>query len=237
MANKLVLQLRSLIITSSQVVVPAIAGMTEVGALNIKNAYKQLFEVMSMSSIILITYISAFAVYISIVWIGRPENDFIIALLLVCAGWFFNIISAPAFFVNLATGHLKWNLVSQLGIGVLNCIFCFVLGITFGEFFIIAGSSLALIVSGSILIYFFNKQYDVKPRELFDKHFLIIIAASVGIILAVNYGYYYFYRSVHLYVLAGCSFIASTSILFVLFHNHPAKEKYIGMGKSMLKRT
>jgi O-antigen/teichoic acid export membrane protein len=237
MANKLVLQLRSLIITSSQVMVPAIAGLTELGTLNVKKVYKQMFEVMSLSSIILITYISAFATYISIIWIGRPEKDFVISLSLICAGWFFNIISAPAFFINLATGKLKWNLISQLSIGILNCIFCFFLGIAFGKFYIIAGSALALIISALMLIYFFNKDYNIKVGELFDRYFVTILIASLVIILGTNYIFYHVNGLVPVYILFACSFLAATVIMFILFLNHPIKDKYIEMGKSILKRN
>jgi O-antigen/teichoic acid export membrane protein len=237
MANKLVMQLRGLIITSSQVVVPAIAGLSEIGTINISKVYKQLFEVIMVSSLILTTYIAAFAIYISIIWIGRVEINFIIPLCLMCAGWFVNILSAPAFFINLATGQLKWNVISQVSIVLLNCVLGFVLGVTLGKFYIIAGLAIALIFSALILIYYFNKNYDVRSHDLFDRHFFFSIIISSAVVAAINIGYYWLHKLIPLSQLFGCSFLFATALLFLLFYNHPIKEKYIDRGKSILKRN
>lgn len=236
MANKLVLQLRGLIITTSQVMVPAIAGLAELGTANIKKIYKEMFEVISFSSIILITYILAFSKYISIIWIGKIQEDFIITISLVCVGWLFNLFSGPAFLINLATGRLKWNLISQFAIALFNCIFCYLFGLFFGKYYIIMGTSLSLIISALILIYFFNRHYKVGFFELFNKYSIMFTVGSIIIILGNNYFYSYARDTLPMYALLGVSFILVTLLLLLFFINHPIKAKLFSIVKAYANR-
>ncbi len=231
MANKLVIQLRSLIITSSQVMVPAIAGLTEIGAANIKKIYKEMFEVISFSSIILITYILAFSKYISIIWIGKIQQSFVITISLVSVGWLFNLFSGPAFLVNLATGRLKWNLISQFAMGIFNCIFCYLLGTYFGKYYVILGASLSLILSAIVLIYFFNKHYKVGFFELFNKYSIMLIIGSILIIIGNNYLFNWAKDILSMHALLGISFILVTLFLFLFFIIHPIKTKVFNIVK------
>jgi O-antigen/teichoic acid export membrane protein len=231
MANKLVLQLRNLIITTSQVLVPAIAGLVEVGTANIKKTYKGMFEVISFSSIILTTYILAFSKFISIIWIGKIQPDFVIAISLVSIGWLFNLFSGPAFLINLATGRLRWNLVSQLAIGVFNCIFCYLFGVFFNKYYIILGASLSLTLSALLLIYFFNRHYKITFAELLSKYLIRLIITSVIVIIANNY---LFSRAVNIlpvYPFFGVGFILISLLFYLLLRTHPLKLKILGMAK------
>ncbi len=236
MANKLVLQLRNLIITTSQVMVPAIAGLAEVGTANIKKTYREMFDVISFSSIILTTYILAFSKYISIIWIGKIQSDFIIALCLVSIGWLFNLFSGPAFLINLATGRLRWNLVSQLAIGVFNCIFCYLFGVFFNKYYIIMGASLSLTLSALLLIYFFNKHYKVTLSELFNKYSVRLIIASIILVVANNYLYNWANSRLSTYSVLTMSFILISLFFYLLFRAHPLKVKIFGLAKVYANR-
>jgi O-antigen/teichoic acid export membrane protein len=217
MANRLIIQLRSLIVNTMQVIVPAIANIHAKGAVNIKKLYLKWFPFLFLGSLILITYLISLANYISIVWIGRLEESFIVILIIIAFGWFFNIISALAYFIDLGTGDLKWNVVSQVVMTSSNVILCYLFGKIWGGYYIVIGTMFSLIISSIILLIAFNKQFNIQLKELFYPKIWIIIGISLFSI-AASYLFYFFANPIISFpLLLAFNFLILTGIMIFNF--------------------
>ena len=193
MANKLITQMRAMIVSTMQVIVPAISNAHEKGFTNIKQLFLKWFPYLFFVTIILITYIIGLADYISVIWIGKVEHIFSYILVCISAGWFFNIISAYPYFINMGTGILKWNVISLLTLATFNVICCYVFGRFLGGYYVVFGPAFALIAAAVVLFWGFCRQNEIKIKELFSRNNLIIfLVAFTGIIVS-----YFFFRIAH----------------------------------------
>lgn len=191
MAGKLVSQLRSLIVSSLQVIVPAIANVSAKGFSDIKDLYLKWFPNLFSATLILITSIVAMANYIAVIWVGRREETFIIILILLSIGWFFNIISSFAYFIDLGTGDLKWNVRAHVIQSSANLILGYLFGRLIGGVYVVLAPATALIIGTFILLIPFNKHYQLKFKELFGREMLLLSLIATVCIIG-SYALYYF---------------------------------------------
>lgn len=195
MANKLVSQLRALIVSSLQVIVPAIANVSAKGFADIKSLYLKWFPYLFLASLIMITGIISMANYISVVWIGKLERTFVVILILLSIGWFFNIISSFAYFIDLGIGDLKRNVMAHVIQSVANLALGYLIGRLMGGYYVVLAPALALIIGTFMLLVPFNKQYQIKFKELLDRRMLLFCFISAASI-AGSYALYYLGRGV-----------------------------------------
>jgi O-antigen/teichoic acid export membrane protein len=178
MAGKFVLQVRALIVSSLNAIVPAVASVYAKGFANIKELYLKWFPYLFLVTLVLITGIISFANYISVIWIGKLSIAFVFILIIYSFGTFFNIITTYAYFIDLGTGDLKWNVISHIVATVANIILCFLFGKMYGGFNVVMAPALATIIGTFILLIPFNKQYDIKFKELFNHRTRSFLLAS-----------------------------------------------------------
>ena len=132
MASRMVQQFRALVVSANQVLFPAIADLNERDPEKVASVYRTSYQLLFYFSLPLYSLIIVSLPIISAVWIGHYEKIFFSFGVLLTIGWFLNTLSAPAYFVNLGTGDLGWNVGGHVVIGVLNAIFGLLLGIYFG---------------------------------------------------------------------------------------------------------
>jgi O-antigen/teichoic acid export membrane protein len=128
MANKMIQQFRALIVSVNQVLVPFIAGLHENNPAVIRSVYLFSYNLFFYLALPLYTLIIINIPFISAIWIGHYEKVFVVFGTLLSIGCFFNTLCAPAYFENLGTGALRWNVITQILIGVLNVGLAFILG-------------------------------------------------------------------------------------------------------------
>lgn len=154
MASKLVLQMRAVIVESNRTVVPLVARLTEgSNYLELRRTYEMSFRLLLVVSATSYAIIVLCGPMISLFWIGRIEETFVAFLIFISVGWFLNTLAGPAYFHNLGTGYLKWNVISHVLIGVLNLS----LGIPAGMLWGSSGVVIAFVISlaiGSMVIIF-----------------------------------------------------------------------------------
>ncbi len=178
MANKLALQVRSIIVESNRIIVPMLAGKKN----NSNNFYdrKELvlksFRLVSFSSICLFGLMLVASPIISLLWLGEINDLFLLFLFIVSMGWAFNTLTGPVYFLNLATGSLAQNLMSHC----ITCLSGIILSNLMGYFFkawgVILAASFSLMAGGLyLLVWYFLSLERIKLYDIIPTNFFIVL--------------------------------------------------------------
>ena len=169
MANKLVQLFRSLIVNANQVLVPSFAGLKELEPQKISQVYLMSHRTVFFLTIIGFCLLAVSAPLISYLWIGSLESVFIVALILLNAGYLINTLAVPAYFSSLGTGDMKGNVVSHLMMTVTNIGLILLIGKSWQGAGVIVAWALSLSVGGSILNIMYFKSNSISLREIIPK--------------------------------------------------------------------
>ncbi|UCF19436.1 MAG: oligosaccharide flippase family protein, partial [Gemmatimonadota bacterium] len=150
MASRLVMQVRDIIVTANQALVPTIADLVERAPDYVRRVYSNSYQVAFVVALPVFTLLTTLLPPISEVWIGRYEPQFVAFASLLAAGWFLNTLTNPAYFTYLGEGRLRWVTTSHVLIAVANAALGWVLGTTIGGIGVAIGWTLAL-VAGSLV--------------------------------------------------------------------------------------
>jgi len=149
MAQRLVLQVRQLIAMPNQALVPGFAHLKECEPEKIEPLYHKAMALTVATGLPLLAGVAVASPVISAIWIGHVDHLFVLFTLLLAAGWFANLLAAPAYLLGVALGYLRWNfigtMVTTVGAALLSCIFGF-LGGKFG----VAVPAMAMLGVGSV---------------------------------------------------------------------------------------
>ncbi|UCE07546.1 MAG: hypothetical protein JSW07_05795, partial [bacterium] len=107
------------------------------------------------------------------------ERVFVLFTTLISIGWFLNTLSSPAYFVNLGTGELCWNLMGHIAIALLNAGLGFLLGTFFGGIGVVAAWLFSLTLGSSIIFLSYHIRHKIGLIELVPKSSRMNIAACI----------------------------------------------------------
>jgi len=155
MAQRLVLQVRQLVVMPNQTLVPGFAHLNECEPKKIEPLYHRAMALSIVFGLPLLASVAVTSPLICAVWVGHLESLFVIFTILLSVGWFANLLAAPAYLLGVALGRLKGNLygtiVTTVGAGLLSFFF----GHFFGKFGV-AVSAMAMLGAGSLLTMAMN---------------------------------------------------------------------------------
>lgn len=180
MANRLVTQIRALVVSANQVVVPHFANINETAQQDIPAVYRKTYNLMLFITLPMFTVLFVGMPFISVAWIGYYEPMFVLAGALLSGGWFINSLNAPAYFLHLGTGEMKWNLISHIVIGILNVVLGYSLGTFIGGFGPVIGWVVALAVGSCFILVPYHKQIGVRIRDLVPRESTPLAFAAAG---------------------------------------------------------
>ena len=166
MASRLVQQMRSIIVSANQVLVPAFAHLKELEPAKIRALYLKSYQLLFFISVQVFSALIIGAPLISELWIGRNEATFVASMIILSTGWFFNTLCVPAYYAGLGTGELRWNVVSHAAMALLNVGLGLVLGQWGGGLGVIAGWAFALAMGGIVLCVSFHRINLLCIKEL-----------------------------------------------------------------------
>lgn len=105
-----VLQVRALLIAPSQNLTPIFTHQLQTdGAVG--DAYDRAFVLLAAGGTVAMAALALGAPVISLIWLHRIEPLFVALSFVVAAGWWFNIISVPGYYLGVASGRLRWNML------------------------------------------------------------------------------------------------------------------------------
>ncbi|MBC7489530.1 MAG: oligosaccharide flippase family protein [Glaciimonas sp.] len=155
MGQRLVLQVRQLIVMPIQTIVPSISHHIETNPEQVNELYQKAVSLTVIFGFPLLLGVAVISPLISYLWLGRIDNMFVVLTVISCIGWSFNTLAAPAYLLGIGVGQVKWNAYGAIlttgGTGILGFIF----GTFFGEYGVPVATSL-MIACGSILTLIMN---------------------------------------------------------------------------------
>ncbi|HZW50596.1 MAG TPA: hypothetical protein VFF05_01935, partial [Rudaea sp.] len=122
---------------------------------------------------------------VSVMWLGRYQPLFVEFVALLAAGWLVNVLSNPAYVVDLGTGALRWVSRGCLLTAALNAGLGFAAGKMFGGPAIVLAAVVSLISGYAVILGAYHVQNRVPFRELIPPASAGILAASGGVALLI----------------------------------------------------
>jgi len=228
MANKMVLQFRSLLLSVNQVLVPEIANLQERLPEKIKSVYIASYRLFFYLSVPLFSLLIVSTPAISDLWIGGVKQYFVIFATLLLIGRFFNTLEGPAYFVNLGSGRIAWNVISHLIKTGLNLGLGAFLGLLFGGTGVVVGWVMSLIIGSCIIFFSYHIKNKISLMELLPKASRLILIMCLVIVTAsflIQNGLNQLYN---LSLLNYIIIIFFSIIIFILLWLHPMRRCLIG---------
>ena len=225
MASRMVMQFRSLLVSANQVIVPQIANLQENEPQKINSAYLKSYKIIFFLSLPLYVSVAAMSPLISEIWIGHYENIFVGCTLLLATGFWFNSLTAPAYFINLGTGILFFNTISNVIIGILNGVLGYSLGIIFGGWGVVIGYNIALVIGGSLISFGYHHDQQIPLKKLFPIGCRLFFVICLFGLLISWVTFYNLDNMVTPFVTAGLSFIACSMPVSIAFWIHPLRKQ------------
>ncbi|ASK30366.1 hypothetical protein CEY12_09675 [Chryseobacterium sp. T16E-39] len=186
MATKAVNQFRALLTNANQVVVPVVAEKAKIGGSSfLQNFYIKMNRILFLFNLPLSTILFIATPFISLLWLGDYNNDFIFSMLVLVASTFVNVMCGPAYFSSMGEGRLNVLVIVHIGMAVINIVLGMILGRYAGGYGIIIAWGIALSVGSVVVIVNYNKSLKIRFLEVFQKEEIKLFFLSI-LIIAIN---------------------------------------------------
>lgn len=188
MANRLVIQMRGLLVSANQVFIPVFASMDERATWEQKHTlFQKVFSLNLLSTILWAVIMAATLIPISHIWIGNFEINFLVSGLCLIVAYSFNIMSSPAYFANMGSGKLNDNVIGNVLICLVNILLGHLLGYLFGRYGVLVAWSLALTLGSLYIIMVYNRKHNFSFNNLFGRLEIWMLALGILATLIVNF--------------------------------------------------
>lgn len=238
MARGMIYQLRTLFVAAAQVLLPTIADLQEKNPENIQKVYKDSYRLVLYFAIPFFSLIIALTPIISQLWIGKYENVFVRFSTWLAVGWFISTLMAPASFVILGIGKLRWYTIGNVTIGVLNLGLGLLLGNIYGGTAVVAAWVFSLSLGSLIapISYHYSYKIPIPMIELLPKESTGIGLASIaGLSICLVL---YYQLELTLLAMAAILVLIFFSIVVIPFLLHPMSKRLMGWIKyELLKKS
>ncbi|WP_159479127.1 lipopolysaccharide biosynthesis protein [Chryseobacterium sp. 18068] len=184
MATKAVNQFRALLTNANQVVVPVIAEKAKSGDSSfLQDFYVKMNRILLLLTLPLSTILIIATPFISLIWLGTFNDDFIFSMLVLAVMTLINIMCGPAYYSSLGEGRLNVLVIVHVGMAIANIIFGLLLGELMGGYGIILAWGIALSLGSCIVIFTYNKLLKINIFDIFKKEEFKLFIVSLVIIL------------------------------------------------------
>ncbi|MDQ8140986.1 oligosaccharide flippase family protein [Chryseobacterium sp. CFS15] len=224
MATKAVNQFRALLTNANQVVIPIIAEKTKSGEASfLQSFYVKMNHILILISLPLSTILIIVAPYISLIWIGDFNDDFIFSIFVLTVMTFINIMCGPAYFSSLGEGRLNILVMVHVGMAIVNLGLGIVLGELIGGYGIILAWGIALSLGSLILIINYNRSIDIKFADIFKRSEISLFIVSL-IIVVLNIISYQLLSSENIILRIGIVLLSLLLFLPIIIKNDNVKQ-------------
>jgi O-antigen/teichoic acid export membrane protein len=233
LASRLVMQIRNILSTANQALVPIFASLHETDVSKVGIYFRNSFLYVFVLSTFLFFSILAFSPLLSTWWLGGINYVFIVFLTLITISWYINSIAMPAYFANLGSGQMKWNTISHVGMGLSNLILSFIIAFFFKAIFISIGWFLALSGFSFLIIISYIRENKISLNTIMPWENWSYLAFNVGLSFMTAVMFLKYFNG-NIFSLIAIIAIYFGIQLYILLNNSLGKEvkgrllKYIG---------
>ena len=228
MANRMLLQLRSVLVSANQVLVPAIAHLQERSPDSIKNIYKDNYRLMLYIALPFYSIITIGTPLISEIWIGHYESTFVIFSVLLSVSLFINTLSVPAYFSYLGIGKLKWNTLGHAITAIMNPILGFIVGYNFGGMGVVIAWIVSSIAGSLMITGSYHYSYKISLKQLFPKESTGVATACLVAVFSTFLIHHSINHSINDVLISGAVLLIFSMIIFVPLWIHPMRKCLMG---------
>jgi O-antigen/teichoic acid export membrane protein len=180
MAARCVITLRELVVQANQVLVPTVSRLQEREPASIPAVYRESYRLVFFLAVPSFAFLITLSPVISRVWIGRYEPSFVEFVAILSAGWLVNVLSNPAYVVDLGTGALGWVSIGCVATVVLNAILGSIAG-RYGGGMAVAGASTCSLAFGYCVIVAAYHLHNHAPfAQLLPRESATIVVTSIA---------------------------------------------------------
>jgi O-antigen/teichoic acid export membrane protein len=179
LAVRCVFTLREGIVQANQVLVPMISGLHEREPKLIPAVYKESYRLVFFLAVPAFASVAVLSPLISRIWIGRYEPLFVEFVAILAAGWLVNVLSNPAYTVDLGTGALRWVSIGCIAAALLNAGLGFLAGLHFGAIGVVAATAVSQAMGYIVVLVAYHLENRVAFRQLLPSESRGILFASL----------------------------------------------------------
>lgn len=161
MANRLVMQVRNIIVNANQALVPMLSKAHTENE-DLKSSYMTTLKVLFVVSLCFYSFTGIFTSFISEIWIGHYNQDFVYFTYILLISHGINTLAGAAYFTNIGTGNVKYNTISHLIMAIVNVTLGILLGYFYKDYGVITAYGLSLICGTIWLIINFYFRVLIK---------------------------------------------------------------------------
>lgn len=155
MANRLVMQIRNIIVNANQALVPMLSKAHTQNE-SLKNTYILTLKVLFVVSFCVYTITGFLTSFISEIWIGSYNQEFVYFTYILIVSLGINICAGAAFFTNMGTGNVKYNTMAQSIIAISNVLFAVLLGYFYTDYGVVLAYGASIILGSLWLMINFS---------------------------------------------------------------------------------
>lgn len=171
MANRIVTRFYFIAIAPLGALTPHVATGSVSGTdqtVEIGKIYRESFSMLLYLQLPYYACLAAGMGLILTLWKGQFDHLFLAVALLQLPGAFAKSLSVPAYMINIGTGHLRWNILSQFA----TCLTGLILGLGLGELWggtgVLIAATIALGGAAQISLVALHLENRIRLRELFS---------------------------------------------------------------------
>lgn len=194
MANRIVVQLRAVIVAAYGALVPHIAARTgrgEMAPAEIRAIYREACDLLLF---IALPYFAAIAAALPLaltLWKGRFDPVFLAVAMVQFGAWLANVMTTPAYLLFVALGRLRWNIAGHVVIGAITLVLGVILGSVAGGSGVLAAGAAGLIAGSMVVLIAFHREYHQSFGEFFQLRrlplaALLLLSAACTVAIAVR---------------------------------------------------
>lgn len=228
MAARAVITLREVIVQANQVLVPTISRLKERDPASIPAVYRESYRLVFVLAFPAFALLTALSPLISRIWIGRYEAAFVEFVAILSAGWLVNVLSNPAYIVDLGTGALRWVSVGCVVTAILNALLGSLAGHFSGGIAVAGACAFSLACGYCIIVTAYHLQNHAPFIQLFPRESLAIVITSVaGAIIFLPFFRGFQADSLSSVAATIAIAVALTTIVLIPMWTHPMRKRVL----------
>ncbi|MCG2618073.1 oligosaccharide flippase family protein [Terrimonas sp. NA20] len=181
MANRLISQIRGLIVSANQVMIPVVAEAAVNGREKIRNIYVKTFRLILFIEVPLITLLIIFLPVISQVWIGHIESSFLTFAYFLSFLTIILVLNGPAYFGILGEGKLRMMMIVYILMAIMNVLSAYIFVVFDPEFGAFWGSILTTLGGIIVMSMLYQKEHGIRFKDLFAKSEIMLFVAGLAV--------------------------------------------------------
>lgn len=185
-ANRIILQFRSVIIAAYNALVPHVAAVSGKEVIDLQRLRLIYFEAVSMLLFFVLPYFACIAASLPLaltLWKGKFDQRLLAVALIQLGAWLFNLLTPPSYTLYLGIGRLRWTMLSHALIAALTLILGVLFGWLWGGTGALVGGAIALAAGSLAVPMAFHHEYGVAWRDLVRLRSgpgLLLVAAAIA---------------------------------------------------------